>query len=158
MIDIPASALKVQMAALRAGLPIEVVLHAQSARTAEEAALACGCQLGQIVKSLVFRGAVSGTPMLFLVSGPNRVNERAIARYVGEKLERPDGAFVREATGFAIGGIPPFGHATPLPTYMDTDLLRFDVVWAAAGTPTAVFSAEPGRLREAANATVIAVG
>ena len=158
MTDLPPSAARVEEAARQAGLAIEVTVMAQSTRTAEEAAAACACAVGQIVKSLVFRGAATKKPILLLVSGANRVDERAVARYVGEKLERPDADYVREVTGFAIGGIPPLGHAAPLTTYMDADLLNYDVVWAAAGTPAAVFKVEPEKLREATAATVIAVG
>lgn len=157
MIDIPPSVLKVQNAALHAGLAIEVTMHTQSTRTAEEAAAACGCAVGQIVKSLIFRGAASGQPLLLLVSGANRVDEKAVGRYMGERLERPDADYVRDVTGFAIGGIPPFGHANALTTYMDEDLLHYPDVWAAAGTPTAVFRIDPAKLREATAAIVIAV-
>jgi prolyl-tRNA editing enzyme YbaK/EbsC (Cys-tRNA(Pro) deacylase) len=154
--ELPASARKVQDAAHARGLDIAVREMAASTRTAEEAAAACGVTVGQIVKSLVFTGA-SGKPYLFLVSGTNRVNEKSVARRLGEKLERPDAEAVRALTGFAIGGIPPFGHATPLATYIDADLLRYDVVWAAAGTPKAVFRVEPAKLREATDASVIDV-
>jgi prolyl-tRNA editing enzyme YbaK/EbsC (Cys-tRNA(Pro) deacylase) len=130
----------------------------QSTRTAEEAAAACGCAVGQIVKSLVFRGATSGKPYLLLVSGANRVNEKAVADRIGEALKRPDADYVRGVTGFAIGGIPPLGHDTPLETYMDEALLAFDQVWAAAGAADAVFPAAPARLAEATGARVVAVG
>ena len=118
----------------------------QSTRTAEEAAAACGCSVGQIVKSLVFRGAQSGKPYLLLVSGANRVDEKAVAAHLGEALKRPDADYVRGVTGFAIGGIPPLGHDTPLATFMDETLLTYDTVWAAAGTADAVF---PVRARSA---------
>jgi prolyl-tRNA editing enzyme YbaK/EbsC (Cys-tRNA(Pro) deacylase) len=157
VIDLPPSASKVRDAALQAGLAIDIKVHEQSTRTAEEAAAACGCSVGQIVKSLIFRGARSQHPVLLLVSGVNRVDEKAVARYIGEKLDRPDAGYVREVTGFAIGGIPPLGHATALTTYMDEDLLHYAEVWAAAGTPTAVFRVDPAKLREATEATVIAV-
>jgi prolyl-tRNA editing enzyme YbaK/EbsC (Cys-tRNA(Pro) deacylase) len=94
---------------------------------------------------------------LLLVSGSNRVNEKGVAAALGEKLKRPDAEKVREVTGFAIGGIPPLGHATALVTYMDTDLLQYEIVWAAAGTPRAVFPVEPAHLRDAAGAKVIVV-
>jgi prolyl-tRNA editing enzyme YbaK/EbsC (Cys-tRNA(Pro) deacylase) len=126
-------------------------------RTAEDAAAACGCETGAIVKSLVFRGRNSGRPMLFLVSGPNRVNEKAAEAYTGEPIMRPDAAFVREATGFAIGGIPPLGFPTPLVPYIDTDLLQYETVWAAAGTPTAVFSVDPKALQKATDGIVVRV-
>ena len=94
---------------------------------------------------------------LLLVSGANRVNEKGVAAHLGEKLKRPDADAVRALTGYAIGGIPPFGHDTPLATYIDGDLLQYDIVWAAAGTPKAVFSAAPGKLKDATNAIVIDV-
>jgi prolyl-tRNA editing enzyme YbaK/EbsC (Cys-tRNA(Pro) deacylase) len=114
--------------------------------------------VGQIVKSLVFLGTRSGKPYLLLVSGSNRVNEKGVAAHLGEDVTRSDAAAVRDITGFAIGGIPPFGHDVPLETFMDQDLLQYDVVWAAAGTPRAVFSADPRKLRDAVKAKVIAVG
>ena len=129
----------------------------EGTRTAQDAAAAIGCTVGQIVKSLVFSGADSGKPYLLLVSGANRVNEKGVAAHLGERLKRPDADAVRTLTGYAIGGIPPFGHATPLATYMDCDLLQYDVIWAAAGTPKTVFCTEPGKLREATQAIVIDV-
>jgi prolyl-tRNA editing enzyme YbaK/EbsC (Cys-tRNA(Pro) deacylase) len=145
---------KVYDAARALGLAIKICMMTQSTRTAEEAAAACGCEVNQIVKSLIFRGRDSGRTLLFLVAGDNRLDENLAASVAGENLERPDGRFVREATGFAIGGIPPFGHATALATVMDEDLLAHEIVWAAAGAPTAVFSIEPTRLRDATQARV----
>jgi prolyl-tRNA editing enzyme YbaK/EbsC (Cys-tRNA(Pro) deacylase) len=155
--ELGASAAKVQDEARRLALDVSVREMPASTRTAEEAAAACGVTVGQIIKSLVFLGAQTGKPYLLLVSGSNRVNETGIAAHLGEGVKRPDGRSVREMTGFAIGGIPPFGHATPLATFMDQDLLQYDVVWAAAGTPKAVFSADPKKLRDAVQATVISV-
>jgi len=157
MSDLPPSAQRVQDAAATLGLDIAVAEMAQPTRTAEEAAAACGVTVGQIVKSLVFLGAASGTPYLLLVSGANRVSEKGVATHLGEKLQRPDADAVRALTGYAIGGIPPFGHDTPLATYMDRDLLAYGVIWAAAGTPKAVFRTEPARLRDATKAAVIDV-
>lgn len=148
---------RVAAAAAAIGLGVEIVEHERSTRTAEEAAAACGCSVGEIVKSLVFRGARSGDPVLLLVSGANRVDEAAVAAAIGEALVRPDAAYVREVTGFAIGGIPPFGHATPLATYLDRDLTAYDRVWAAAGTPKTIFAVAPDRLVAATGATVVAV-
>lgn len=148
---------RVQQAADGLGLAVRVVEMAQSTRTAEEAAAACGCAVGQIIKSLVFRGKQSGKPVLLLVSGSNRVDQAGVADVIGEPLDRPDAAFVREVTGFAIGGIPPFGHAQALPTWLDKDLLRYETVWAAAGSPEAVFEVDPRRLAEAVGAAVIDV-
>jgi prolyl-tRNA editing enzyme YbaK/EbsC (Cys-tRNA(Pro) deacylase) len=155
--ELAASAQKVQDAAYALGLDITVREMAASTRTAEEAASACGVTVGQIVKSLIFVGAASGKPYLLLVSGTNRVNEKGVAAHLGEKLKRPDADSVRALTGYAIGGIPPVGHDTPLATYMDRDLLQYDVIWAAAGTPKAVFRTEPARLRDATRAIVIDV-
>ncbi len=154
---LPDAAGRVAEAADRLGLSISVQLMPDTTRTAQDAASACGCKVGQIVKSLVFRGAQSGRDLLLLVSGDNRVDEAGVAVNLGEALERPRGAHVREVTGFAIGGIPPFGHVAPLATYMDEDLLAHDVVWAAAGTPNAVFSVNPEALRAATGAQVINV-
>jgi prolyl-tRNA editing enzyme YbaK/EbsC (Cys-tRNA(Pro) deacylase) len=116
-------------------------------RTAVDAAVAVGCDVGQIVKSLVFRRE-SGAAVLVVASGRNRVDEAKVQALVGEPIGKADAAFVREATGFAIGGVPPAGHATPIETLVDEDLLRYDEVWAAAGTPRDVFATTPQRLVE----------
>jgi prolyl-tRNA editing enzyme YbaK/EbsC (Cys-tRNA(Pro) deacylase) len=155
--ELPASAMRVQDAARASGLDIAVAEMAESTRTAEEAASACGCAVAQIVKSLVFRGAASGKPYLMLVSGSNRLDEKAVAAVLGESLARPDAAYVRDVTGFAIGGIPPLGHATPMQVFIDEDLLGYETVWAAAGTPRAVFAVDPKRLADAAGARAIKV-
>lgn len=152
--NLPQSPRKVADAARALGLDIAVHIRTQSTRTAEEAAAACGCGVAQIVKSLVFRGQASGEILLFLVAGDNRLDEALDEALIGEDLERPDGRFVRDTTGFAIGGVPPFGHATPLKTIMDEDLLAHDLVWAAAGAPNAVFSIGPQRLRRATQARI----
>lgn len=157
MTTLPAAAARVQAAAEALGLAIAVRLMPDSTRTAAEAAAACGCEVGQIVKSLIFKGKDSGRPLLLLVSGANRVNEKGVAVTIGEQLIRPDADFARTATGFAIGGIPPLGHSTPLAAWIDEDLLQYVTVWAAAGTPNAVFSVEPARLRDAVRATAIRV-
>lgn len=157
MTTLPAAALRVQAAAEALGLAIAVRLMPDSTRTAAEAAEACGCAVGQIVKSLIFQGKDTGRPLLLLVSGANRVNEKGVVVTIGEQLVRPDADFARGVTGFAIGGIPPLGHATPLATWIDEDLLQYGTVWAAAGTPNAVFSVDPGRLRDAVGAVVIRV-
>jgi prolyl-tRNA editing enzyme YbaK/EbsC (Cys-tRNA(Pro) deacylase) len=152
-----ASAQKVADAASAAGLAVTVIERAESTRTAEDAAAACGCTVGQIIKSLIFRGAASGKPYLMLVSGTNRLNESGVAGVLGEGLARPDAAYVRDVTGYAIGGIPPLGHATAMQVFIDEDLLRYDVVWAAAGTPRAVFAVAPGDLADAIGAKIIKV-
>jgi prolyl-tRNA editing enzyme YbaK/EbsC (Cys-tRNA(Pro) deacylase) len=157
MSDLPPSAAKVQRAAVALGLDVAVREMPDSTRTAVEAAAACGVTVGQIVKSLVFVGERTGTPYLLLVSGVNRVDEQRVGRHLGETLTRPDADAVRRITGFAIGGVPPFGHDRQLATYLDEDLLRHDVVWAAAGTPRAVFRLDPRRLRDSVATAVIAV-
>ena len=157
MSELNPAARRVQAAADALGLEIEVLEMTRSTRTAEEAAAACGCDVAQIVKSLVFKGSDTDTPYLLLVSGANRVDEKAVAADIGEKLDRPDAQFERDVTGFAIGGIPPFGHAERLETYIDEALLAHAKVWAAAGTPNALFSVSPEALAEATGAEVIAV-
>ncbi|WP_230531677.1 YbaK/EbsC family protein [Microvirga roseola] len=154
---LPPSAQRVQNAASELGLDVAVREMPQSTRTAEEAAAACGCEVGQIVKSLVFQGAESGKPYLLLVSGSNRVDQESVAQSIGEKLSRPDAAKVRAWTGYAIGGIPPLGHDMPIKTYIDRDLLKYGLVWAAAGTPQAVFPVDPKALAKAIGAIAIPV-
>lgn len=155
--DLPPAAERVRSAAERLGLAISVKIMPGTTRTAEDAAAACGCSVGQIVKSLVFKGKASGRPYLLLVSGANRVNEKAVAGHLGEAIVRPDADFVRQETGYAIGGIPPLGHDRTLVPYLDADLLQYAKVWAAAGTPYAVFEVDPAALRDATDAVVIDV-
>jgi prolyl-tRNA editing enzyme YbaK/EbsC (Cys-tRNA(Pro) deacylase) len=137
--ELSASARKVQQALETHGLSLEVVELRESTRTSREAAQALGCGVGQIAKSLVFRGARSGKPILVIASGSNRVNEGKLAELAGESAEKADADFVREATGFSIGGVPPVGHLRELVIYIDRDLLQYGEIWAAAGTPHAVF-------------------
>lgn len=144
---------KVLDAALRLGLAIEVRHFAEGTRTAQEAAQAVGASLGQIAKSMVF--LADGKPVLVLTSGPNRVDAGKVARQLGARqVRRASADEVRAATGFAIGGVPPFGHSQPLTVLFDRDLLQFETIWGAAGTPNAVFPIEPGRLAEASGAAV----
>ncbi len=157
MIELPPAAHRVETAAVELGLNIEIRIMPESTRTAAEAAAAVGAEVGQIVKSLIFKGKKTGKAYLFLVSGNNRVNEHVVERALTEAIVRPDADFVREATGFAIGGIPPLGFATPIHTWMDEDLLQYETVWAAAGTPNAVFSVDPEALRVAVSAHTIKV-
>jgi len=116
------------------GVDLRVIEFPDSTRTAVEAAQAVGCDVGQIVKSLIFKG--KKTPYLVLVSGANRVDEKKLRRIVGEKIGKADADFVRAHTGFAIGGVSPVGHKQPLQTVIDGDLLPFGQFWAAAGTPS----------------------
>ncbi|MEM7668460.1 MAG: YbaK/EbsC family protein [Pseudomonadota bacterium] len=152
---LPRAALRVADALGAAGLPTGIREMPASTRTAEEAAQACGCPLGAIVKSLVFRTGDDG--VLILTSGANRVHEKRVGRRLGIPLARAGAGWVRDTTGFAIGGIPPLGHATAMTVVMDQDLLAFDTVWAAAGTPNAVFPCDPEALAKAAGARIIDV-
>ncbi len=140
------SAQKVQDALNQLGLSLQVVELPASTRTAQEAAQAIGVTVGQIVKSLIFKAKRSGRPILVIASGENRVNEKAIEALIQEPLGKADADFVRQRTGFVIGGVPPLGHSEPLETFIDEDLLQFDEVWAAAGTPHAVFRLNPADL------------
>ena len=134
------SAQKIQNLLNSLGYDYTVIEHAESTRTAQEAADRAGCELGQIVKSLIFRGKTSGKPILVLTSGSNRVDEKRISGYAGETISRADADFVRTVTGFAIGGVPPIGHAEKMETYLDEDFLSYQTIWAAAGTPNGRFS------------------
>ena len=149
---------RVADAAARKGVTLEVTVFDQSTHTAQDAADALGVELGQIVKSLVFVApGDDGTlePLLCLVSGPNRVDVARLAAVVSESaVRRATASEARDLTGFSIGGIPPIGHPRPVRVVMDPDLGRFETVWAAAGTGTAVFPVPPGTLRLLANATV----
>lgn len=140
------SAQRVQRALQEKGLSLQVVELPDSTRTALEAAQAIGCQVGQIVKSLVFRTSQGQQPVLVLASGANRVDEKIIAALLAEPVSRADADFVRERTGFAIGGVPPVGHLKAMPAFIDKDLLQFGELWAAAGTPHAVFRLTPDDL------------
>lgn len=140
------SARKVQKALDELGMHLQVIELPDSTRTAMEAAQAVGCEVGQIVKSLVFRTLESGRPILVIASGPNRVDEKKVAERVGEPLGKANADFVRDQTGFVIGGVPPMGHTQTIETYIDADLLAYPQVWAAAGTPHAVFSLSPQEL------------
>lgn len=154
---LPASAQKVQNALRAAGCPANVREMPDSTRTALEAAQACGCQVGQIVKSLIFVLDPPGQPVLLLVSGTNRVEEKAVGTRLGGKLTRASADLVQQATGFAIGGVPPLGHTAPIPTSIDEDLLQYELIWAAAGTPHAVFPITPAELLRITGAAVISV-
>ena len=136
---------------------LEVLELAQSTRTAQEAADAVGCLLGQIVKSLIFRGASSQKPYLLLVSGSNRVDVHGVEAQLGEKLEKPNADYVREVTGFAIGGVPPVGHVTALEAILDPDLLGYERVYAAAGTPLSLFALTPQELQILTGGRIIKV-
>ncbi len=151
------SAQKIQNLLNELGYDYTVIEHADSTRTAQEAADRAGCALGQIVKSLIFRGRDSNKPILVLTSGANRVDEKLISRYAGEAISRADADFVRSVTGFAIGGVPPIGHNQPMETYLDEDFLPYQTIWAAAGTPNAIFELKTEDLQKMTNGTVAQV-
>jgi prolyl-tRNA editing enzyme YbaK/EbsC (Cys-tRNA(Pro) deacylase) len=136
------SALRVQAVL---GPDFQVLEFETSTRTSEDAAAAVGCTVAEIAKSLIFRAA-DGRPVLVIASGANRVDEKKVRALLGQTIERADAEFVRAATGYAIGGVPPVGHATPPTVLIDRDLLRLTAVWAAGGTPNAVFRIAPADL------------
>jgi prolyl-tRNA editing enzyme YbaK/EbsC (Cys-tRNA(Pro) deacylase) len=151
------SAQKIQDLLNTLGYTYTVIEHAESTRTAQEAADRAGCELGQIVKSLIFKGNVSGKPILVLTSGANRVDEKHIEHYAGETISRPNADFVRTVTGFAIGGVPPFGHVQKMETYIDEDFLGYQTIWAAAGTPNAIFELRTDDLQKMTDGEVVRV-
>ncbi len=136
---------------------MQVVEMPQTTRSAAEAAGAIGCRLEQIVKSLVFRGKHTGEPILVLASGANRVSEKRLAELASEPVEKADPEFVRQSTGFSIGGVPPVGHLRPVAALIDEDLLQYSEIWAAAGTPFAVFRLTPDDLVKATGGRVVAI-
>ena len=145
---------RVKQAALSAGIEIDVRRMGQSTRTAEEAANQCGCAVDQIVKSLIFQGKSSRKLYLFLVRGSKRLDLGKASAAAGEALERADVQTIRDVTGFAIGGVSPIGHLSPIASFADRGLTGFATVWAAAGAHDAVFEAEPAALLAAANAVL----
>ena len=136
-----------------AGLDLGVRRFPEGTRTAEDAARAVGCEVGQIVKSLLF--TAGDRPVMALVSGANRLNPARLSEAAGGEVGKARAELVRAATGYAIGGVPPFGHASELPVFMDADLRRHAVLWAAAGRPDAVFPISPDRLVELSGARVV---
>jgi len=144
---------RVESALVEAGVEVDVRTFPQGTRTAQDAAAAIGVEVGQIVKSLVF--ARGDRPVLALVSGANRADEALLAEAFGGEVARAGAEDVRAWTGFSIGGIPPVGHPEPLDTVVDEDLLRYAVVWAAAGTPTDVFAITPDDLVRVTDGRVV---
>jgi prolyl-tRNA editing enzyme YbaK/EbsC (Cys-tRNA(Pro) deacylase) len=157
MAELSASAQKVQDALKTLGMSLEVVELPGSTRTAIEAAQAVDCQVGQIVKSLVFKTKRGEKPILVIASGANRVDERKIEALIDEPLGKADADFVRQRTGFVIGGVPPVGHVEKLETFIDQDLMNYAHVWAAAGTPHAVFQLNPAELARMTGGKVVDV-
>ncbi len=145
---------RVQEALEKYNLNTQIVEYATSTRTSQEAADAIGCDLGQIVKTLIFKGKESHRPLCVLVSGKNRVEEKKVSLIVGEPIERPDAKFVELHTGFAIGGVSPVGYTFELPPLIDEDLISYPILWAAAGTPHTVFSLTPADLIRITNGQI----
>ena len=144
---------RVRAALTAAGVEARIQEFSVSTRTAQEAADAIGTSVGQIVKSLVF--IAGDAPVLALVSGVNQLDPARLGSVTGTAISRADAKAVRDATNYAIGGVPPFGFAVPMPTYIDRDLMQYDLVWAAAGTPRHVFPIEPRRLVQITGGTVV---
>jgi prolyl-tRNA editing enzyme YbaK/EbsC (Cys-tRNA(Pro) deacylase) len=134
-----------------------VVELPDSTRTAQEAAEAIGCEVAQIAKSIIFRLVNDDRPLLVIASGVNRINEQKLSSRLNDQLGKADADFVRQRTGFVIGGVPPLGHAEVILTIVDEDLFRFDTIWAAAGHPKAVFQLTPSQLVEMTTGQVMAV-
>ncbi|MBN2147698.1 MAG: YbaK/EbsC family protein [Anaerolineales bacterium] len=155
--ELSTSAQRVQDALKALGMNLEVLEMPASTRTAVEAAQVAGCTVGQIVKSLVFRALESDRPILVETSGTNRVDEAILAEHVGEAIGKADADFVRLRTGFAIGGVPPVGHLEEITTFIDRDLLQYKEIWAAAGTPRAVFRLTPQELVKITGGKVVRV-
>lgn len=157
MATLSSSAQKIQDLLISLGYDYIVIEHAESTRTAQEAADRARCELGQIVKSLIFKGKQSNKPILVLTSGVNRVDEKRISEYAGETIGKADADFARAVTGFAIGGVPPMGHVEKIETYLDEDFLQYQTVWAAAGTPNAIFELKTEDLQKMTDGKVARV-
>lgn len=151
------SARRVQAALEDLGVPLTVIELPASTRTAAEAAAAIGTTVAQIAKSLIFRATESGLAVLVIASGTNRVDEKRIGEHLGEPIGKAGAEFVREQTGFVIGGVPPVGHIRPIRTLIDRDLLTYTEIWAAAGTPNAVFRLTPADLLKISGDEVVTI-
>jgi prolyl-tRNA editing enzyme YbaK/EbsC (Cys-tRNA(Pro) deacylase) len=159
MAEVPArsSAERVRLALAALGHAIEVREFDAATRTSADAAAAIGCTVAQIAKSLVFRAGSSGRAVLVIASGAHRVDETKVAAALGEPIGKADAGFVRDKTGFAIGGVAPVGHTEKPITFIDQDLLQYGEIWAAAGTPNSVFPLSPAALVSLTSGRVIAV-
>ncbi|MGB9707019.1 MAG: YbaK/EbsC family protein [Microgenomates group bacterium] len=138
------------------GISLKIICLPKSTGTAMEAAWAVGCQLGQIAKSIVFKTG-SGKPILVITSGANRVDEKKLAKILGEEVQKADADFVKEKTGFAVGGVPPFGHKQKISTFIDKDLFKFSEIWAAAGDPFSVFKTTGEELQKISGGKVMKI-
>ena len=147
----------VQDALKALGFINEVMELQTTTRTSAEAAQAVGCRVEQIAKSIVFRGKQTDRPVLVIASGPNRVNEKKIEELISEPLGKADANFVREKTGFVIGGVPPVGHLEKIEIFIDEDLLQYEEIWAAAGSPNAVFRLTPSDLAQMTGGRIVSI-
>jgi prolyl-tRNA editing enzyme YbaK/EbsC (Cys-tRNA(Pro) deacylase) len=148
---------KVQEALKTLGFTNQVLELQSTTRTSAEAAQAVGCTVEQIAKSIVFQGKQTHRPILVIASGPNRVNEKKIEELISEPLGKADANYVREHTGFVIGGVPPLGHLEKLEIFIDEDLLKYEEIWAAAGSPNAVFKLTPSDLVKMTGGRVVSI-
>jgi len=148
---------KVQDALKALGFPNQVLELQSTTRTSADAAQAVGCTVEQIAKSIVFKGKQTQKPILVIASGPNRVNEKGIEEFISESLEKANADFVRKHTGFVIGGVPPIGHLEKLEIFIDEDLLKYEEIWAAAGSPHAVFKLTPSALIKMTGGRVVSI-
>ena len=151
------SVARVREALARLGLEAEIREFDASTRTSADAAAAIGCAVAQIAKSVIFRAKAAGQPVLVIASGVNRVDEKKLEAAVGDKIGRADAEVVRATTGFAIGGVAPVGHIGPVRIFIDQDLNQYAEIWAAAGSPNAVFRLTPADLQRVTGGTVIVV-
>jgi Cys-tRNA(Pro) deacylase len=155
--ELSASARKVQEVLERLGVRGKVTDMRKTTRSAQDAARAVGCDVGQIAKSLVFKGETSQRAVLVITSGSNRVDEKALAEVLSEPIQKADADFVRQKTGYAIGGVPPVGHREPLSVFIDEDLFQYAEIWAAAGSPQSVFRLTPQELQRITNGRIMRV-
>ena len=151
------SAQRVQDVLITFGLSNQVMELPASTRSSADAAKAVGCQVGQIAKSIVFQGEKTHQPVLVIASGANRINEQRIQGVLGEPIGKADAEYVRSHTGFVIGGVPPVGHAEKMAIFIDEDLLNYEEIWAAAGTPNAVFRLTPQDLVKVTGGRVVSI-
>jgi prolyl-tRNA editing enzyme YbaK/EbsC (Cys-tRNA(Pro) deacylase) len=139
------------------GFTNQVVQLQSTTRTSADAAQAVGCRVEQIAKSIVFRAKQTDKPILVIASGPNRVNEKRIEEFISEPLGKADADYVRKHTGFVIGGVPPIGHLEKLEIFIDEDLLKYEEIWAAAGSPNAIFRLTPSDLIKMTGGRVVSI-
>jgi len=151
------SALKVGEVLKALGFQNRVIELQSTTRTSAEAAQTVGCRVEQIAKSIVFRGKQTDRPVLVIASGPNRINEKKVEALISEPIGKADANFVRQRTGFVIGGVPPVGHLETIEIFIDEDLLKYEEIWAAAGTPNAVFKLTPSDLIKMTGGRVVAI-